>query len=84
MILPKSRPRVLLCRLRLWPRPIHRQRVQIVRWDSGSRYVLLSYTSGEAIDYVRPDKNVDQGAPINFEPRIWYGVSGYAFCRYER
>lgn len=61
--------------------------VQIVEWDSGSRYVLLSYTSGEAIDYVRLDKNVDQGAPINlsrefgmaFRAMHFVGTSGNVY-----
>ena len=71
MILPKSRPEHYFADYAC-ARPIHRQQCKLSEWDSGSRYVATgSYTSGEAIDYVRVSTKCRPGRADQFEPRIW-------------
>lgn len=62
-------------------------RLELVEWDFGARYIMLTSTRGDVVDYIRIDRAAEDGAPVNitrefnlpFRDMHFSGTSGTVF-----
>lgn len=62
-------------------------KLSIAEWDFGSRYILLTHTTGDYVEYIRLDRSAEDGAVrnitkefnLNFSNVHFAGTSGNSF-----